>query len=331
MGIQTLLRSTHAQPRPLTVIGGFLGAGKTSLLNHLLRTPEMPRCAVLVNDFGAINLDAGLLAGVQGDTIALTNGCVCCSIGDDLSNALIRVLAADPPFDSIVVEASGISDPWRIAQIGLADPELRLEIVVVVVDCDSILQQANDPLLGDGLRQQLVHADLLVLNKADLASQEQMEQVLAWCQAACPQAVTVPATQGEVDPSLLGSSFGHAARPRAAGPGDAERFAGRPIQVPQTSREHTQAFETWSTSTTALPAFGSEALRSSLAQLAGQLLRLKGHVRTLEHDWAEIQFAGRRVNFRRLAQAPAPALQHLVAVGLEGRLPREQLAELFST
>ncbi|MGE8317329.1 MAG: CobW family GTP-binding protein [Comamonas sp.] len=319
-----------SHPIPLTVIGGFLGAGKTSLLNHLLRTPDMPRCAVLVNDFGAINLDAGLLAGVQGDTIALTNGCVCCSIGDDLSNALIQVLAADPPFDSIVVEASGISDPWRIAQIGLADPDLRLESVVVVVDCDSLLLQAEDPLLRDGLRQQLVHADLLVLNKADLATPAQMAQVLAWCQSACPQAVAVQATQGEVDPALLGSGFGQSARPRAAATGDAERFAGRPIQAPQPSRQHAQAFETWSASTAALPAFGSEALRSNLAPLAGRLLRLKGHVRTLEHGWAEVQFAGRRINFRRLAQAPDPALQQLVAIGLGGQLPREQLAKLFS-
>ena len=322
-----MLHSANVQPRPLTVIGGFLGAGKTSLLNHLLRMPNMPRCAVLVNDFGAINIDAGLLAGVRGDTIALTNGCVCCSIGDDLSNAMIRVLAATPPFDSIVVEASGISDPWRIAQIGLVDPDLRLESVVVVVDCDSILQQANDPLLRDGLRLQLVHADLLVLNKADLVTPEQMAQVLAWCQAACPQAVTVPATQGEIDPTLLGSSFGHASRPRTTRPGNTENFANRALQA---SRQHALAFETWSISTTTLPAFGSEALRSSLAPLAGRLLRLKGQVRTLEHGWAEIQFAGRRANFRRLAQAPDPALQQLVAIGLSEQLPREQLAELFS-
>lgn len=322
-----MIRSANVQPRPLTVIGGFLGAGKTSLLNHLLRTPDMPRCAVLVNDFGAINLDASLLAGVQGDTVALTNGCVCCSIGDDLSNALIQVLAADPPFDSIVVEASGISDPWRIAQIGLVDPELRLETVVVVVDCDSLLLQAEDPLLRDGLRQQLVHADLLVLNKADLATPAQLAAVQAWCQAVCPQAVSVRATHGEVDPALLGSGFGDAARPRTTVSGDTERFAGRPMQP---SRQHAQAFETWSASTTALPAFGSEALRSGLAPLAGRLLRLKGHVQTLEHDWAEVQFAGRRVNFRRLAQAPSPALRHIVAIGLDGQLPREQLAELFS-
>lgn len=316
-----------AQPVPLTVIGGFLGAGKTSLLNHLLRTPAMPRCAVLVNDFGAINIDASLLAEVQGDTIALTNGCVCCSIGDDLSNALIRVLAAEPPFEGIVIEASGISDPWRIAQIGLVDPDLRLETVAVVVDCDSILQQAADPLLRDGLRQQLAHADLLVLNKADLATPAQMAAVLAWCQAACPQAVSVRAMQGAVDPALLGSGFGHAGRcSGAAAPADAGRFANRPLQPP---RQHAQAFETWSASTEAIPALHSETLRARLAPLAGRLLRLKGCVRTQEHGWAEIQLAGRRVNLRRLAQAPGPALQHVVAIGLAGQLPREPLAELF--
>ena len=322
-------RATPAQPIPLTVVGGFLGAGKTSLLNHLLQTPDMPRCAVLVNDFGAINIDARLLAEVQGDTIALTNGCVCCSIGDDLSNALIQVLAADPPFDSIVIEASGISDPWRIAQIGLVDPELRLETVVVVVDCDSILLQAADPLLRDGLRQQLVHADLLVLNKADLATPAQMAEVLGWCREACPQAVSVQASHGQVTPALLGSGFGHAARSRGtATQADAGRFANRPLQP---SRQHAQAFETWSTCTAQTPVLASEALRAGLAPWAGRLLRLKGHVQTQEHGWAEIQFAGRRVNFRRLAQTPGPALQHVVAIGLDGRLPREQLAGLFAS
>lgn len=99
------------QRLPFTVIGGFLGAGKTTLLNHWLRHADGQRLAVLVNDFGALNIDAGLIKAHSGDTIALTNGCVCCQIGDDLSMALIGVLQQRERFDAVVVEASGVSDP----------------------------------------------------------------------------------------------------------------------------------------------------------------------------------------------------------------------------
>ncbi len=116
---------------PFSVIGGFLGAGKTTLLNHWLRHAQGQRLALLVNDFGAINIDADLIEAHAGDTIALTNGCVCCQIGDDLSLALLRVLDSARRFDAVIVEASGVADPGRIAQLGRADPRLRLDAVIV--------------------------------------------------------------------------------------------------------------------------------------------------------------------------------------------------------
>src|SRR5512135_3609911 len=119
---------------PLTVVGGFLGAGKTTLLNRILGGLGGVRAAVLVNDFGAVNVDAVLIDRHEGETIALGNGCVCCSIGGDLTEALIRVMARTPTPQWIVIEASGVADPWRIAQVGLADPSLELDGVVVLVD-----------------------------------------------------------------------------------------------------------------------------------------------------------------------------------------------------
>ena len=95
------------QPLPLTVIGGFLGAGKTTLLNNWLRSTGGRRLAVLVNDFGAINIDAALVESTAADMVALTNGCVCCQIGADLTAALIKVLDSATAFDAVVVEASG--------------------------------------------------------------------------------------------------------------------------------------------------------------------------------------------------------------------------------
>jgi G3E family GTPase len=95
---------------------------------------------------------------------------VCCQIGDDLGRALVDVIEAKTPFDAVVIEASGVSDPWRIAQIGMAAPELSLEGVIVLVDASAVAQQAKDPLLADTLARQVKSADLVVVNKADLAS-----------------------------------------------------------------------------------------------------------------------------------------------------------------
>jgi G3E family GTPase len=118
---------------PLTVIGGFLGAGKTTLVNHLLATAER-RWGVLVNDFGAVNVDAALIAESGSDSVALANGCVCCAMGDDLGDALANLVARNPAPEHVIVEASGVGDPWRIAQLALIEPGFSLEPLVVLAD-----------------------------------------------------------------------------------------------------------------------------------------------------------------------------------------------------
>ena len=102
---------------PFTVIGGFLGAGKTTLLNRLLRGATGRRFAVMVNDFGALDIDGRLVAEHAGETIALANGCLCCTIGDSLVTTLLALLERSERFDHIVVEASGVADPGRIADL----------------------------------------------------------------------------------------------------------------------------------------------------------------------------------------------------------------------
>ena len=95
---------------PLTVIGGFLGAGKTTLLNHLLAQDTGLRFAVVVNDFGDLAVDGDLLADHGGDTVTLANGCICCTMGDDLFLALMKLIRRDDPPEHILVEASGVAD-----------------------------------------------------------------------------------------------------------------------------------------------------------------------------------------------------------------------------
>lgn len=307
---------------PFTVIGGFLGAGKTTLLNRLLRAAAGRRLAVLVNDFGALNIDAGLVASHDGDTIALTNGCVCCSMGGDLSAALIRVLDAQPPFDAVLVEASGVSDPWRIAQIGMAAPELALDGVIVLVDASAALAQAADPLLAEALQRPLAQADLVVLNKTDLvADAAGLQRVRDWLAEVAPRAPVCETVQAELPLALLSSAA--LAHEQACAEPACDHAHHGPAHA--AGPEHGRQFETWS----CRPAepLSTAALRAALRDMPAGLLRLKGLVRTDELGWAEIQFAGRHGALRP-AEAPAGGAA-VVAIALSGRLPRAALEALF--
>jgi G3E family GTPase len=163
---------------PLTVIGGFLGAGKTTLLNRLLAGGTGRRFAVLVNDFGTLDIDGRLVAEHGGDTIALANGCVCCTIGDSLIETLVRMAEAPDRFDHIVVEASGVADPARIADLAVLEPRLMRDGVVVVVDAWDVRARAEDRRIGDTVVRQIKAADLIVLNKVDIA--EDVQGTRAW-------------------------------------------------------------------------------------------------------------------------------------------------------
>ena len=153
---------------------------------------------MLVNDFGPVDVDAGLLADSAGQVLRLANGCVCCSLAGGLDEALARVLALDPLPEWIVIEASGVSDPARIAQVGLADPMLQLEGVAVLVDAAAIREAAADPLLADTVARQLRAADLLVLNKTDLVSAQALDALRHWLHGQNGGTAMVEAREGRV-------------------------------------------------------------------------------------------------------------------------------------
>ena len=155
---------------PFTVIGGFLGAGKTTLLNRLLGETVDRRFAVLVNDFGALDIDSRLVTAHGGDTVALANGCLCCTIGDSLVTTLLDLLKRPDRFDHIVVEASGVADPGRIADIAGLEPRLQRDGVIVLVDAAEVRERTADRRLSDTIERQIQSADLLILNKVDLAT-----------------------------------------------------------------------------------------------------------------------------------------------------------------
>ena len=157
---------------PVTIVTGFLGSGKTTLLNHLLTSGTRGRVAALVNDFGAIDIDAALVTSIAEEVVQLANGCICCTINGDLLAAVERVLKLDPPVDRIVVETTGLADPLPVGltflQTGLR-VQTVLEAVVTVIDCANF---ALDLFKADAAMAQILHADILILNKVDIAGEQ---------------------------------------------------------------------------------------------------------------------------------------------------------------
>ena len=185
-----------------TVIGGYLGAGKTTLLNHLLSVCDDRRLGVLVNDFGAINIDAGLIDSRSETTISLTNGCICCTMSDGFSEAIDQLLEARHPVDHIVIEASGVADVRQLAQYG-RHPGLHLDGVLVVADAETLPQQLSDRYIGSTVQRQLEAADLVVLNKVDLVAEAELRARLEWFGKVCPQVRVVPSQRGWLPMNLL--------------------------------------------------------------------------------------------------------------------------------
>lgn len=154
-------------PLPVTVVAGYLGAGKTTLINRLLDEDHGLRLMVIVNDFGAINIDAGLLQSAEDDTIALTNGCVCCTMGDDLHRALDQALDRVPRPDHLIIEASGIADPATIANAAIAEPQLSYGGIITLVDGLNAPDLLNDADVGPQVTQQIATGDLVLITKSD--------------------------------------------------------------------------------------------------------------------------------------------------------------------
>jgi G3E family GTPase len=282
----------------LTVIGGFLGAGKTTFLNRFLATAQ-GRTAVLVNDFGAVNVDASLIAGHDGRTLRLTNGCVCCSLADGFIDTLMRVLAE--PFDHIIIEASGVADPWAIAEIALVEPSLALAGVIVLADAARLPALLGDNRVGDTVRTQIRAADIVVLNKIDLVDAAGLAAARAALAAVKPQLRIVDA----VDASL-----------------PADVIAGVPPPARARSRLRASAASHEATFGRILyrrqACFDAPRLAAALDAMPASLLRLKGTV--VLSDTAQpqlLQMVGARWTLSAAPTDPDRWPIELVGIGID--------------
>jgi len=289
---------------PLTVIGGYLGAGKTTLLNRLLSEPHGQKIMVMVNDFGAINIDAALIAQADGDTISLTNGCVCCTMGNDLFMALGDALDRRPRPDHLVIEASGIADPAKIAMAARAEPDMAYGGIAVVVDGQNWPKLADDPLIGAQMRGQVQVADVLLVSKTGgMVPPSLAVRLAALSRAPLMDLADLP----QVAPVLLGG-VAPAPQPGAL-PGG---MAGHPAYVGW-SHQGAEQFE-------------RRTLEALLAARPAGIYRLKGHV--LSPDGAlEVHVVGPTVDIKP-AQSDST---RMVAIGLASQINRETIASWWAS
>lgn len=189
---------------PVTVISGFLGAGKTTLVNHLLSQNADASIGVIVNEYGEVGIDGELIIANDNALIEIRNGCICCTVRTDLVAGVKALLARDDiRLDRLVIETSGLADPAPVLQTFLADADLltkvELESVIAVVDAANLRRQIHD----DIAREQIAFADLVILNKAELAEEPELEVIERELRSLNPTAQVIRATQSQVPADVL--------------------------------------------------------------------------------------------------------------------------------
>jgi G3E family GTPase len=311
---------------PVTILTGFLGAGKTTLLNRILNGDHGLRVAVLVNDFGDINIDAELIVGVQENVISLTNGCICCEIHDDLIATMVALMERPGGVEHILIETSGVADPSSIA-LNFTTPRfrdrIRLDSVISVVDAEQLFAHPDKELLGIKLRQ-IAFSDLVILNKVDLVEAAEVEEIKDWIGGYVGGMRVVEATHCDVPLEIL----------LAVGRFDPERQAegynGNGAQNGHHQHDPGRAFSTWSYKTDR--PLSLDALSRAAARLPDTIYRCKGVVYAADTpaQRAVLQMVGRRVDVALDGQwgERAPCTQ-IVAIGAPGGIDAESLLTQF--
>ncbi|GBQ20082.1 cobalamin synthesis protein CobW [Acetobacter estunensis NRIC 0472] len=291
----TIAATAPVRKIPVTVITGFLGAGKTTLLRNLLSQAHGRRIAVVVNEFGALGIDGETLrsCGIEGcpdeDIVELTNGCLCCTVADDFLPTMRTLIDRPEPPEHIVIETSGLALPKPLLKaFGWPDIRTRMTVdgVITLVDTPAVAegrfaddpeaiaaQQAQDPSLdhdnplSEVFEDQLLSADLVVLNKTDLLSEDALEKVEAEITSLLPRKrVMLRAVEGKLDPAVL----------LGLDAGAEDDLAARPSHHDGADEHEHDDFESFALSVPEQA--GAEAFVKRLSDVAAKfdVLRLKG-------------------------------------------------------
>ncbi len=204
------MNSTGSSPLiPVTLLTGFLGSGKTTVLNHILKQPGMAETAVIVNEFGEIGLDHLLVESATDDIVLLNSGCLCCTVRGDIADTLLNLFVGRasgkvPHFARVVIETTGLADPAPILHALISDPLVaaRYSLDGVVTTVDAVNGTGTLDRQPEAIKQAAV-ADRLLLSKTDLADPNVLARLQARLAALNPSAPLIRVAQGEVDPALL--------------------------------------------------------------------------------------------------------------------------------
>ena len=291
-------------PLPVTVIGGYLGSGKTTLVNHLLRNANGLRLAILVNEFGELAIDEDLIEAQDDDIISIAGGCVCCSFGSDLTGALMDMTKLDPQPDHVLIESSGVAIPSAIVgSVSLLDG-FRTDGIVILADAETIRSSAGDKYMGDTVLRQLTDANIIVLNKTDLVNETQLSETKQWLGQKNSDARVIESSRSIVAPQVVLDSF------------LVQQASGAP---------HFEASNLHMMTITLKEPTDVADLAQKLADEDLGLIRAKGFVTSLTGQKTLIQVVGRRWE---TSLAPDSTLDGIVCLGFKDLLSKQNIEKI---